>query len=243
MRLSGSPAHYDRASILDAAARARARKRRTRAIELYRWALALEPHDVQIHARLAPLLAETGQYFDAWCSFRTVARVCLRQGHPEKALAVYRDAALYLPREPEAWLSAARLQFKAGDSRQALETLLEGSRRFRTRWLRPQAIHLLRRAREVSEWDFEVVSELAQLLAACDQRREAQILLEELAIRSGGERLRRLRLAQLRIAPTPRNLWRWVSDLLGGRGERLHEAAVAPRPGPAVVPLRAARRA
>lgn len=242
MRLLRRPVEYDRDRILDAADRARVRKKRTRAIELYRWVLAMEPGNTELHARLAPLLAEAGQAFDAWCSFRTVARAHLRDDRPDKALAAYREATLYVPREPEAWLGVARLQYKTGDFRQAVETLLEGSRNFRTHWLRPQAIHLLRRAREVEEWSFEVVSELAQLLALCDQKREARLLLDGLAQRSGGERLRRVRTAQLRISPSPHSAWRWLSELLRSPGDRLHDAAVAPRLASAVVPLRAARR-
>lgn len=259
MRLQPDAA-YDRAAILDAAGRARARKKRTRAIELYRWVLAVEPHNAELHAKLAPLLAQTGQYFDAWCSFRTVARACLRAGHADKAMAVYKDATLYLPREPEAWLAVARLQYKAGDSRYALETLLEGSRNFNTRWLRPQAIHLLRRAREVEEWNFEVVSELAQLLALHDQRREAQLLLDGLAPRSDGDRLRRVHALQLRVSPTPKSVWRWLSHTFRRRtpADDLHQDADEPHRGylpeprnrssdernsSSVVQLRAARRA
>jgi tetratricopeptide (TPR) repeat protein len=259
MRLQAD-AGYDRAAILDAAARARARKKRARAVELYRWVLAVEPHNAELHAKLAPLLAQTGEYFDAWCSFRIVARACLREGHADKALAVYKDATLYLPREPEAWLAAARLQYKAGDSRHAVETLLEGSRNFNTRWLRPQAIHLLRRAREVEEWNFEVVSELAQLLALHDQRPEAQLLLDGLAPRSEGDRLRRVRSLQLRVSPTPKGVWRWLSHTFRRRApaDRQRQDAVDPHDGPlaepsdsssdernnsSVVQLRAARRA
>ena len=243
MPLSGTDAAYDRSSILDAAARARARKKRTRAIELYRWVLAVEPHNAELHAKLAPLLAETGQYFDAWCSFRSVARACLRDGQGAKALAVYRDATLYLPREAEAWLAVARLQYKSGDSRHAVETLVEGSRNFRTRWLRPQAIYLLRRAREVEEWNFEAVSELAQLLALHEQRREAQMLLDGLALRSGGERLRRVRSLQLRVSPTPVGLWRWLANSLRRRGDDPPEGPGEREGSSSVVPLRIARRA
>jgi thioredoxin-like negative regulator of GroEL len=226
-------AAYDRAAILDAAARSRAREKRTRAVELYRWVLAVEPQNVELHAKLAPLLAQTGDLFDAWCSFRSVARTYLRAGHAEKALAVYKDATLYLPRESEAWLAVARLQYKAGDSRHAVETLLEGSRNFNTRWLRPQAIHLLRRAREVDEWNFEVVSELAQLLALHDQRREAQLLLDGLSPRSDGDRLRRVRALQLRVSPTPKGVWRWLSHTFRRRppADRLYRDAVEPQHG------------
>jgi len=259
MRLQADAA-YDRAAILDAAARARARKKRARAVELYRWVLAVEPQNAELHAKLAPLLAQTGEYFDAWCSFRIVARACLRAGYADKALAVYKDATLYLPREPEAWLAVARLQYKAGDARYAVETLLEGSRNFNTRWLRPQAIHLLRRAREVEEWNFEVVSELAQLLALHDQRPEAQLLLNGLAPRSDGDRLRRVRALQLRVSPTPKGVWRWLSHTFRRRtlADGLQRDAVEPRrrstdnppesssdepSNSSVVQLRAARRA
>jgi tetratricopeptide (TPR) repeat protein len=242
MGLFQAGAGYDRQRILEEAARARARKKRAKAIELYRWVLALEPQNVELHGKLAPLLAESGHSFDAWCSFRNLARACLREGQTDRALAVYREAALYLPREVEAWLGVARLQHKDGQPRQALETLVEGSRNFRTRWLRPQAIHLLRRAREIDPWDFEVATELAQLLASTHQRQEGRYLLAGLAERCSGERLRRVRTEQLRLSPGPRSLWRWLSEALRPSGERLHDVAASGR-GSSVVPLRTARRA
>jgi tetratricopeptide (TPR) repeat protein len=263
MGLFSGRAAYDRSRILDAAARARAKRQRVRAIELYRQVLAHEPQNAELHAKLAPLLAETGQPFDAWCSFKAVARSCLREGHPDQALAVYREATLFLPREPQAWQAVAQIQHKHGHGREAVETLLEGSRQFRTRWLRPQAIHLLRKARDVAPWEFEVVLELARLLAVSGQRHEARFLLEGLARRSEGERLRRVRAVQLRLAPGPAALWRWVEAALergAGAGADLAAPAPAlraaaprraapglrpapdPRPPAGVVPLRAARR-
>lgn len=201
---------YDRATILDAAARARARKKRFQAIELYRRVLAVEPHNPTLHAKLAPLLAETGQGFDAWQSFRALARTHLREGHTDQALAVYRDAALHLPQEISAWQAVARLQQRAGRRREALETLLEGSRNFRTRWLRPQAISLLRRAREIDSWNFAIVLELARLLSSHDQGSEATLLLEGLVERSPGKRLVRVRAAQFRHRPRVSTAWRWL---------------------------------
>ncbi len=258
MPSSPSSAAYDRSRILDAAALARARKKRARAIALYREALAHEPESVELHAKLAPLLAETGQHFDAWYSFRVVARSCLRAGHADRALAVYREATLYLPREVEAWQAVARMQIKGERRREAIETLLEGSRNFRTRWLVPQAVFLLRCAREVDPWDFEVVLELGLLLAGSDQKPEARLLLEGLAERSEGDRLRRVRAAQLRVAPGPTAAWRWLRELVGSEervasGRLLGSGGSAPEVLPAeraptaessssVVPLRARRR-
>jgi tetratricopeptide (TPR) repeat protein len=241
-------ATYDRASILDAAARARARKKRPRAIELYRRVLAVEPHNAEIHAKLAPLLAETRQGFDAWQSFRAVARAHLREGHVDQALAVYREAALYLPHEIQAWHAVARLQHRAGRQREAMETLFEASRSFRTRWQRPQAVSLLRRAREIEPWEFEIVLELARLLAADDQGHEADLLFDGLVERSQGDRLRRIRAAQLRHRPGPRTFWRWLrSALRRSTHDATLEGSALLRPDPevrssSVVQLHAARR-
>lgn len=233
---------YDRSRILEAATLARAKKKRARAIDLYRWVLAVEPQNGELHAKLAPLLAETGQQFDAWCSFKAVARAYLREGHADKALAVYREAALYLPREAQVWQAVARLQHKRGCPRDALKTLLEGSRHFRTRRLRPRAIHLLRRARAIQPWNFDVVLELARLLASTGQQHEARILLDGLAERSGKERLRRVRAAQFRLAPGLGTAWRWLRSALRPEPEPPAPRPRAVTPPPDVVPLRVARR-
>lgn len=201
---------YDRQRLLEAAAQAKARNKRHKAIALYRRVLALERHNLELHARLAPLLAETGQSFDAWIHYRTTAQAALREGREDKALAVYREASQRLPREIEAWLSLARMQARRGDEAGAVETLLEGSRSFRTPYLRPQAIHLLRRARALQPWHFETVIELATLLGSCDQRDEAGLLLDALAQRSRGYYLRSVRRAELRIRPGPAGLWRYL---------------------------------
>jgi tetratricopeptide (TPR) repeat protein len=225
---------YDRSRILDAAARAEARRRRGKAIGLYRWVLAMEPHNGEIHHRVAPLLARTGQPFDAWLSFKAAARAFLHQGQPDKALAVYREAALLVPREAQVWQMIARLQARRGRKRDAVATLIEGSRHFRGRRLRPVAVQLLRRAREIDAWNYEAVLELAKLLASSGQLEEARILLDGLTGRHGGERLRRVRGAQLRLTPGPRQLVLWVRALLG----RSPEPVRTPTAASSVVPLR-----
>ncbi|MEE2678787.1 MAG: tetratricopeptide repeat protein [Myxococcota bacterium] len=227
---------YDRARILDLAARARARGRRRRAIDLYRQVLFVEPRNGELHAKLAPLLADTGQEFDAWQSYRGVARACLRDGHTEKALALYREAASRLPRQVEAWEAAARLLHRSGRHAEAIETLHDGSRKFRSRRLRPQAIHLLRRARELDAWHFEIVRDLAKLLDATRQRAEAGRLLEGLAEHTEGTLLRRVRSAQFQRAPGVASFWRWLRQTIRPG------APTPPAPLSPVVPLHTARR-
>ena len=199
---------YDRKHLLEAAARARAKNQRRRAIALYRWLLAVERNNADLHSKLAPLLAETGQDFDAWNSFRSTAQAALRDGRDDRALAVYREASQLLPREIQVWQALARLLSKRGEEEAALEALLEGSRHFRTPYHRPQAIHLLRRARIIDPWQLESVIELAGLLGRSQQRDEARLLLDGLAQRCDGRRLRRVRAAQLRL--DPRLLTGWL---------------------------------
>ena len=211
--------NYDRARILEAAAQARARKKRKRAIALYRRVLAVERHNAELHARIAPLLAETGQHFDAWVSFQIAARACLREGRAEKALAVYQEAATTSRarcRCGRPWL-ASRL--KRGKQRDAVETLLEGAAQFRSRWHWPEAIHLLRQAHEISPWHFDAVLELSRLLAKSDQAEEARRLLEELETRTEGSRLRRIYAAQFRLDGDLRHAWNWLRSALKPEAE------------------------
>ena len=192
---------YDRQRILEAAARARAKNQRQRAIDLYRWVLAVERNNADLHGRLAPLLAETGQDFDAWNSFRATAHAALREGREDRAFAVYREASQYLPREIQVWQALARLAQRRGEMEEAIEILLEGSRHFRSPFLRPQAIHLLRRARTLDPWHFECVIELAGHLGKARQLEEARILLDGLAARATDRQRKRVAAAQMRLDP------------------------------------------
>ncbi len=218
---------YDRTRVLKAAARARTRRRKRKAIALYRWVLSVEPGNAEIHSKLAPLLAKTGQHFDAWVSFRRAARGLAREGLIEKALGIYREAASCLPRQLETWLAIFELERQRGRDADAKDALLEGRRRFRQRNHRPQAMYLLRRMRSIDPWEIETVLDLARLLSRTSQQREAAMLLQELAGRSRGRDLRRVRTAQWRMRPTPAHTWLWI------------HAALLSRPSP---PARAPRR-
>jgi tetratricopeptide (TPR) repeat protein len=199
---------YDRTRILEAASRARARKRYRKAIALYRRVLAVEPANLELHVRLAPLLAVTGRHFDAWTSFDACGRAAIADKRFEQAINVYREAARCMPREIRAWQEIARIERQRGRSPQAGEALLEGRQQFRKRRVRPEAISLLRQALEIDPSSSDIVLDLARLLARSDQESEAQLLLDRLAQRSEGANLRRVRSAQWRISPTLVNTWR-----------------------------------
>jgi tetratricopeptide (TPR) repeat protein len=233
MPLFGARRVYDRRRVLEEAARASSRNERQRAIALYRWVLAVEPNNPELHTRLAPLLVDTGQRFDAWHCYHTMARAALREGRKDKALAIYRDATNRLPRELQAWEGLAHLLAKEDDQEEAIRSLIEGSRRFGKAVHRPKAIHLLRRARSIDPWHFEAVFELARQLARSHQRNEARLLFDGLAQRTTGERLRRVCAAQLRMDRTLIAAWRWIRSVL-----RPDEEPALPAEAGSVMPLR-----
>jgi tetratricopeptide (TPR) repeat protein len=201
---------YDRRETLEAAGREAVRGRRRRAIALYRTVLVAEPGNVDIHRQLAPLLADDGQVFDAWLSFRAVARAHARDQEFEKALAVWRTAAERLPAKIDAWLAVARLECRLGRTSEAVAALVAGSRHQKRRNQRPAAIHLLREALSLAPGDPQRVVELALLLARSGRKAEGTLLLERLAERAEGADRRRVRGAQWRIAPSFSNAWLWL---------------------------------
>lgn len=210
MGIFSNESTYDRARILEAASRARARKRYRKATALYRRVLAMEPGNLELHARLAPLLAATRQPFDSWVSFETCGRGALSEKRLEQAVNIYREAARCLPLEIRAWQSLAGIERQRGHDREAADALVEGRKHFRRRRHRPEAIALLRRALEIDPARSELVLDLARLLSRSHQESEAHMLLHRLAGQSSGVALRKVRAAQWRIAPTLVNSWRWI---------------------------------
>lgn len=221
MRWPGRKTVYDRSRLLSQAGRARGRGRSRKAIALYRQVLAHEPDNAELHRRIAPLLAVTRQGGEAWASYRTAVDGLTGRGFVEQAAGVLREACVKLHGTGEAqravWERLADLEIERGRPADARGALLEGSRRFRSRRDRPDAIRLLLRARKLAPTDFAVNFELAGLLARCGAKPHALRILGELAGTTRGRELRRVRGRQLRMAPSPGALWRFVRAALGGR--------------------------
>ena len=201
---------YDRKWLLAEAEKARVRGRQRRAISFYRRILAAEPHDSNLHARVAPLLAATGKPFDAWQSYRQAAQAHLKNKSREDALALFREATKALPMQIEAWQWVAKLELKREKSEAAISALLEGRTKFRSRRRRPEAIALLREARSIDTWRVDIVLDLARLLRRSRQSPEAQWILAQLADRMSGRDLRIVRGALWRIEPSLKHSWNWL---------------------------------
>jgi tetratricopeptide (TPR) repeat protein len=211
--LFGRKRRYDRSRLLADAATAQRKGKLRKAAGCYREILAVEPGNVDIERKLAPLLAKTGQRADAWASYRRSAQGLAQHGFVDRAIGVYREAAQHLPREGALWLALAELELKRGRRADAVEALTQGARALRSRKERPQALRLLERAHELDPGAFEVGFELAGRLAQAGKRERALALLDALAVNRNGRLLRRVRGRQAYLAPGPRNAWRWIQTL------------------------------
>lgn len=201
-----------RRALFSQANHARSKGRAQRAIALFRELLCDEPDDLDVILRLAPLLAREGEHFEAWALYRQACKALLAAGRNEACLAAFREANRVLPFEFEAWRLTAELERKLGREREAFETLLEGRRQFRTRFVRAQAIALLKLARQIHAWDHVVVVDLAHLLLQNGQRAEALRLLDgALAHAAPGQRAE-VRLAQLQATHSARHLLLWLKQ-------------------------------
>jgi cytochrome c-type biogenesis protein CcmH/NrfG len=210
-------ASYDRARLMKRASGALGKRKRKKAIALYRKVLATNPDDTEAHRKLAPLLAQNGEVTEALKSYRKVMDAMLQQGFDDRAIGLLRAAAGSLPREFELWKTLAALQVKRGKKPDAVEALLEGRSHFRRRQDRGIAIVLLMQARKLEPGSFRVSYDLACQLGREGRVAEALGLLEQLVRRPRPPHLRRVRARQLLLAPSPAALWRLLRACLLGR--------------------------
>ena len=193
----------------------------------YRQVLAAEPNSVEIHERLAPLLAATRQDFDAWNSYRAVAHAALREGREDRAIAVFREAAHALPQESRPGRGSRGCSCGSRSptprsrccSRAAAIPLAvaspAGDPSVAACAHRPVALRDRARARAPSR-------PRRPADRGVDVARRARRALSGAAAaprpRGGGA-----------VAPGARSLWRWLTSWRG-RGERLLELALCPPP-------------
>jgi tetratricopeptide (TPR) repeat protein len=205
---------YDRKRMLERADALDGTWRWRRALALYRQILAAEPHNADIHARVAPLLARSGRAFESWESFKIAIQALRKDGDEASARALQQQAVRVLPENPEACRTFARAELSRQKSREAIRVLTEGSRRlsrrFAPRRARGSAIVLLRDAREIEPWNVTVVLALCRLLAKDHQPAESLFLLDHLDQRVRGADLCAVRALTWRIEPSLRHSWRWL---------------------------------
>ena len=210
-------AQYDRRKLLASAAKARKRGKAKRAIEYYRRVLEAEPHDAEVHRKVAPLLARVGQHQAALDSFSQAMQGLLRAGFDEHALGVCMEAAGIYPQKAELWEAIAGLRMKASKASDAVSALVEGRRHLRRRKDLPNAIRLLARAHEIDPENPKVAIDLSRLLKRAGERAKATAVLAKLDASPGSRGLRSVRLARLRNDPSLGSALLWLRAVLANR--------------------------
>jgi tetratricopeptide (TPR) repeat protein len=215
MRWPWSKPPSTRVELIAVADVARARGRRKQAIAGYRRVLEANPQDLNVHAKLAPLLAAAGDRDGALASFRTAADGQAKAGFHERALSLFIQAADHYPDEETLWPEIARLHLQRGRRAEAVANLTEGGWRLLLA-RRPQlAEWVLRLALQFEPYDGDANAILARVLRKLGRRDEAVAALEGVAARTRGRRLRAVRGLVFRIHPTPAHFWAWMRAAAG----------------------------
>ncbi len=203
---------YIRSELLEQADQARAKGQLRKAIKRYRQILAVDPSDIVVHGKLAPLLArKTNQRGESLASFQLAAAGHQKAGYPDRAISVYVQAAQLFPEQVDLWRQIAETQVRTGKRVDAVNTLVTGSGHLRDKKeLWGHATALLESALELSPRHPEATLCMAMLLGAQGRVKDGLALLAPLSDGLLGQPLRRVRWAMVRLSPTPRHLWRWV---------------------------------
>ena len=215
---------YDRKRLVTRAESLDGTWRWRHALALYRQILAAEPHNAEIHGRVAPLLARSGRAIEAWESFRTAIRAHRQAGDESSARALRQQAVRTLPKNLDACRMLARAELARQAPQEAIRVLIEGSARFAGRFAgknaRGAAIVLLRDARTIDPWNPQAVLALCRLLARDNQPGEALFLLDHLEQRVRNEDLSAVRGLIWSIEPSLRHSWRWMRAASEARRNR-----------------------
>ena len=210
---------FDRKRLLERAAQLEPGWRWRRALTLYRHLLAAEPHDPELHARVAPLLARSGRDYEARESFRIAQAGYKRQEDLRQLEATHLSASKALPKDADVARGRALFERSKGRPEIAMRTLVEVSDRIARR-RRGEAIILLREANQIESRHPAVLLRLARLLFRDGQPAEALFWLEQLEGRASDDQLLRARRLRLRIDPNFRNLWSWLRGSRPGGSPR-----------------------
>jgi Flp pilus assembly protein TadD len=206
---------YDRRKLLANAGKARKKGKAKKAIQAYQRVLEREPHDTEVHRKIAPLLARVGQHQAAMDSFGQAMQGLIQAGFDAHALGVCREATSFYPRQVELWEAIARLRLKVASASDAVGALVEGRSHFRRRKDLPEAVRLLERAHGIDPKNVSVGLDLARLLKRSGRRDDARVILAQFEAELRGGMLRRLRFAQFRNDPSPRTAWMALRAVTG----------------------------
>lgn len=200
-----------RDELLRRAEEFRSRKKPKKAVAELRKALATDPKDAAVHAKLGPLLVQLGKKGEALESFRIAADDLDARGFADKALSLWLQIAQARVSDLDAWEKVTQFHVSRGRKAEGVKVLLEAAAlQAPDREGRPRAMRLLHDALIFEPKHVEAILMLAPLMLKEKLRGEARELLEGALQWASGRDLKRLRWQVFFYWPGFRTFWRWL---------------------------------
>ena len=218
MKIPGAAAPYDRDEILRMAEKYRSQRRIPKAVREYEKILSVDPRDVDIHIKIAPLYIRIGRKEQAKASLRQVIAWYGKQGFDDKAIATLRLALTVDRRDLAAHLNLADLYLNKDHSGDARKVLDAARKAFRGKRYLKEALAVEEKIIRLAPYDFRVQVSLVRLLWKTGKRREAleQIrrMEEDWARRGNKLHWRKTRRLHFRLSPSLSTGWGYFLSLL-----------------------------
>jgi len=217
MMLFGSKNSYDRSQVLRQAETFRIRGRIKRAIREYEKVLEVDPQDLDVHTKIAPLYIRAHRRDDAKSSLRRVIASYEKQGFVDKTIAMLRLALTLDRQDLGLHLRLSDHYLDKGLKGDALR-LLEGARRtFRRKRFLGEAIAVEEKILGFAPDNFRAQVSIVRHLRRAGRRRDARDRLWRMemqwALRRNRKYWRKTRWLLCRRAPSLMTSWGFFKSL------------------------------
>lgn len=182
MTLTRPAPSYDRNDILRKGDEYRLRGRVRKAIREYERVLAVDPHDIDAHAKAAPLYIRIGRKDKAKASLRKVIAGYEQKGFVDKAIATLRLVLKLERRDLGARLHLADLYLGKALTRSALGVLERARRTFRGKRFLKEALAVEEKILSIAPDDFRAQVSMVRLLWKAGRGPEGRELLRRMEL-------------------------------------------------------------
>lgn len=153
-----------------------------KAIAIYNKISRLDPHSVEVSAKLAELYKIKGSITEARSHYITLAEHYQSSGHRIEALEVWKQVALLDPNNTEVYITLANAYLEENELDSAVEAFTNAGIRFAKKGSHNEALEMLEKAFEINPCDTAAVSAFVDskfaLGAAADAAERLSALLE-----------------------------------------------------------------
>lgn len=217
MKLTGAAAPYERGEILRMAENYRSQRRIHKAIREYEKILSVDPLDIDVHIKIAPLYIRAGRKDHAKASLQQAAAWYQTKGFEDKAIASLRLALSIDRHDLAAHLNLANRYLGKGHPGDARKVLDAARKAFRGRKFLKEALAVEEKILSLAPDDFRAQVSAVRLLWRMGKRREALDRLrsmDDLWARRGNKRYwRKIRMLRCNLAPSLSTLWGYMLSL------------------------------